>query len=237
VCPSRSVILFCCCYEFHSLIILRALIFSFFFLVRDYKNEKWTGERKKKLFYLLRMVTWASPNGFRFSSLKTYLVIFKARKLIPLIQPLRSRNFQIPVRHNAKLLGLQFYQNLSWTSHIELLKAKCTRALGILEYLSHPSKNCNRKTPTSTVQKASFALALIMEPYFIIWPLTQYSNYWTPVKLRLSGWRRGCVSYQPQSEFMCRSCRTSPFLQKNYTLQPHNDDITITPSSNLQLHF
>jgi len=40
---------------------------------------------------------------------------------------------------------LNFGQKLTWTPHIRILKAKCTQAIGIINYLSHPSKGCNRK--------------------------------------------------------------------------------------------
>ena len=89
--------------------------------------------------------TWCSLNGSRFSPLKTFMVIFKARKPIPTIQPLFLQNFEIPVRDSAKLLGLIFDQKLTWLPHIKILKAKCSRALSVIKYLSHPSKGCNRK--------------------------------------------------------------------------------------------
>ena len=89
--------------------------------------------------------SWSSQNGSRFSPLKTYLVLFKSRNPTPLIPPLKLQNFQIPVRNSAKMLGLHFDQKLTWSSHIKILKAKCTRALSVIKYLSHPSKGCNRK--------------------------------------------------------------------------------------------
>jgi len=92
-----------------------------------------------------KISTWASKNGFRFSSLKTYLVIFKRRNSIPSLEPLFLQNFQISLRDSAKLLGILFDQKLTWAPHIKILKAKCIRSLSILKFLSHPSKGCNRK--------------------------------------------------------------------------------------------
>ena len=91
---------------------------------------------------------WTSSKGFRFSSTKTYSVIFKKRNPIPALKPLVLQNFHIPSRPSAKLLGMHFDQKLSWTSHIKILKAKCTQALNALKYISHPSKGCNRKLLT-----------------------------------------------------------------------------------------
>lgn len=91
---------------------------------------------------------WTSTKGFRFSSSKTYSVIFKKRIPVPCIQPLILQDFQIPSRTTAKLLGLLFDQRLNWSTHIKTLKAKCLQSLNILKYLSHPSKGCNRKLLT-----------------------------------------------------------------------------------------
>ena len=89
--------------------------------------------------------SWCTQNGFRFSAHKTHLVIFKSRNPSPHIPPLKLQNFEIPIHNSAKMLGLHFDQNLTWSSHIKILKAKCIRALSVIKYLSHPSKGCNRK--------------------------------------------------------------------------------------------
>jgi len=64
---------------------------------------------------LNKISTWASKNGFRFSSLKTYLVIFKRRNPIPSLEPLFLQNFQISLRDSAKLLSILFDQKLTCT--------------------------------------------------------------------------------------------------------------------------
>ena len=64
---------------------------------------------------------------------------------MPTIHPLVLQNFQIPSRDTAKLLGMHFDRKFTWTPHIKILKAKCTSALNIIKFLSHPSKGCNRK--------------------------------------------------------------------------------------------
>lgn len=91
------------------------------------------------------ITTWTSTNGFRFSSAKTYSVVFKKRNPIPTLQPLFLQNFEIPSQNSAKLLGMHLDQKLTWITHIKILKAKCTQALNIFKYISHPSKGCNRK--------------------------------------------------------------------------------------------
>ena len=75
------------------------------------------------------ITTWTSTKGFRFSSTKTYSVIFKKRNPTPILQPLFLQNFEIPSRDSAKLLGLYFDQKLTWITHIKILKARSIQAL------------------------------------------------------------------------------------------------------------
>ena len=93
-----------------------------------------------------KISSWSSDRGYRFSSQKTGLVIFKKhRRRLPLIPPLLLQGFTINTFSKYKFLGLTFDHKLSWTPHIKILKAKCVNTLKIIKYLSHPRIGCNRK--------------------------------------------------------------------------------------------
>ena len=56
-----------------------------------------------------KITNWASsPRGFRFSSLKTFLLVFKKRKPTPTLPPLYLQNFQIKTTE-LTFLGLLFH--------------------------------------------------------------------------------------------------------------------------------
>jgi len=99
-------------------------------------NEKFCAVNSRYVLKLLQL-----------SAQEILVFVHKQNKKIriPSIQPLFLQCFEISTRQNAKLLGLYFDQKLTWTPLIKILKAKCTQALGVIKYLSHHSKGCNRK--------------------------------------------------------------------------------------------
>ena len=67
------------------------------------------------------ITNWASSRGFRFSSHKTSLLLFKKRSPTPILSPLFSQNFQIKTTKLTKFLGLLFHTTSNWTHHIKKL--------------------------------------------------------------------------------------------------------------------
>ena len=88
---------------------------------------------------------WSLNHGFRFSALKSRLIIFQKKYRTIHFPPLVLNNQIIPHTRSTKFLGLIFDYRLSWIPHIKELKAKCQRSLNILKYVSHPATGCNRK--------------------------------------------------------------------------------------------
>ena len=90
--------------------------------------------------------SWAADRGFRFTSDKTGLVIFrKHHRSISPLPTLYCQGFLINILTHYKFLGLIFDQKLTWILHIKFLKAKCINTINVLKYLSHPRLGCNRR--------------------------------------------------------------------------------------------
>ena len=49
---------------------------------------------------------WADKNGFRFSTTKTFTMVFHMKPSYPVLPSLKLKNFLIPVKSNVKFLGL-----------------------------------------------------------------------------------------------------------------------------------
>ena len=80
---------------------------------------------------------WTLKHGFRFSSIKTYLVIFRKN---PTPKPPSLQGFQIPICDNTKFLGLMFDQKLTFNLHVENLETKVVHSISILNIYLSPSK-------------------------------------------------------------------------------------------------
>ena len=52
----------------------------------------------------------------------------------------------IPVKDEAKFLGLVFDKKLDFKSHISYLKKKCQKALNILKVVSHTDRGADKST-------------------------------------------------------------------------------------------
>jgi len=90
------------------------------------------------------ILTWTNQNGYKFSHLKTGLIIFeKTKSKFP--SPLFLRSHLVPKVETVKFLGLRFHHRHSWLPHLKELKAKSMRALNVLKYLSTPSTGCNSR--------------------------------------------------------------------------------------------
>ena len=81
---------------------------------------------------LNKIANWATSNGFKFSKSKTQCVHFCQLRNDPVLHLYGS---PIPVVEESKFLGILFDRKLSFIPHIKYLKAKCLKALNLLEVL------------------------------------------------------------------------------------------------------
>ena len=93
---------------------------------------------------LNRIENWALYNGFKFSRTKTQCIYFcQLRKLHDNPQ-LYLYGSLIPVLVEVKFLGVIFNRKHLFIPHIKYLKAKCLKALKLLEVLSHTNWGADR---------------------------------------------------------------------------------------------
>ena len=91
-----------------------------------------------------RIEDWALKNGFKFSKLKTQCVHFCQLRKIHDDSELYLYGSLIPVVDGFKFLGLIFDRKLSFIPHIKYIKAKCLKALNLLNVLSHTNWGADR---------------------------------------------------------------------------------------------
>jgi len=95
---------------------------------------------------------WTTTKGYRFSSFKTTLVIFKKkRNPTPSLPPLILQNFRIKTNDLIKFLGLTLHRTSNWIHHIKSLKAKCLWSLN--EIFIAPIQRLQSETPYPSVRK------------------------------------------------------------------------------------
>ena len=95
---------------------------------------------------LNRIEDWATRNGFKFAKSKTQCVHFCQQRKIHNDPALYIYGSQIPVVAESKFLGVIFDRKLSFIPHIKYVKAKCLKALNLLNVLSHTSWGVDRTT-------------------------------------------------------------------------------------------
>ena len=86
-----------------------------------------------------KIENWATSNGFKFSKSKTQCVHFCQLRKQHEDPVLHLYGSPIPVVEESKFLGILFDRKLSFIPHIKYLKAKCLKALNLLQVLSHTS--------------------------------------------------------------------------------------------------
>ncbi|GFO11825.1 RNA-directed DNA polymerase from mobile element jockey [Plakobranchus ocellatus] len=88
---------------------------------------------------------WVSENGFRLSVSKTTCVHFHRQRIYT--EPALHLDGQpIPVKGEAKFLGVIFDQKLSFENHVKYLKNKCLTALNLLRVVGHTGWVADRAT-------------------------------------------------------------------------------------------
>ncbi|GFO17358.1 Pol-like protein [Plakobranchus ocellatus] len=88
---------------------------------------------------------WVSENGFRFSVSKTTCVHFHRQRIYT--EPaLHLDCQQIPVKGEAKFLGVFFDSKLNFSSHVKYLEKKGLKALNLLRVVGHTDWGADRAT-------------------------------------------------------------------------------------------
>jgi ribonuclease HI len=92
------------------------------------------------------LTRWSLLNGFRFSVGKTVCLHFCRRTRYCPDIVLRLYGQRIPVRNEAKFLGLTFDRRLSYSPHIAQLRDRCASRSNILKVVSRMSYGADRTT-------------------------------------------------------------------------------------------
>ena len=91
-----------------------------------------------------RIEDWATNNRFKFSKSKTQCVHFCKLRRIHNDTVLYLYGSPIPVVEHSKFLGVFFDRKLLFIPHIRYVKAKCLKALNLMEVLSNTSWGADR---------------------------------------------------------------------------------------------
>ena len=116
------------------------------FLICYKASSMSTIERQLQL-QLNKIQTWANKNGFTFSTSKTFAVHFcRKRKTHADPTLFLNGNQHIPIKDEARFLGLTFDKKLNFLSHIKKLKNNCHKAMAILKTVSNQEWGGDRKS-------------------------------------------------------------------------------------------
>ena len=93
---------------------------------------------ERQLQSILRALqTWCDENGFKFEPKKTICVHFTRKHNLVRQPDLYLNNIRIPVKTEAKFLGIWFDNKLTFKFHINYLIKKCTKAINLLKTVAH----------------------------------------------------------------------------------------------------
>ena len=95
---------------------------------------------------LHKIQNWADENGFKFSKTKTACVHFCTKRKPHNDPCLHLDRNQIKVVKEVKFLGVIFDIELSFVSHIKMLKEKCTKALNVIKVVANSKWGADRIT-------------------------------------------------------------------------------------------
>ena len=113
------------------------------FLICYRGKQMHTIERKLQLC-LKKIQEWAEENGFRFSKSKTVCMHFCTLRKEHADPTLILNGTEIPLVEEFKFLGVIFDKKLSFKSHINYIKVKCSRALNLLKVVSNMNWGADR---------------------------------------------------------------------------------------------
>jgi len=103
----------------------------------SYSSKKMSIVERKLQNCLKKLEVWCSENGFKFSQAKTVCVHFSRHRGLNPDPVLILNNGQLPVKEEAKFLGLIFDRKLSFIPHLKYLKEKCSKALNLLRVVAN----------------------------------------------------------------------------------------------------
>ena len=106
------------------------------FLITCKSTELHSAEQKLQK-WMKKLEVWCNKNGFKFSPTMTNCVHFTKKRNAALQPNLCLNGQKIPVVVESKFLGVIFDNKLSFTPHIEYLKAKCQKALNLLRVVAN----------------------------------------------------------------------------------------------------
>ena len=93
---------------------------------------------------LKALEVWCNENGFEFEPTKTICVYFTKNRNIR-DPDLYLNGVRVPVRTEAKFLGVWFDRKLTFKFHIDYLRKKCTKAINLLKTVAHKDWGGDRK--------------------------------------------------------------------------------------------
>ena len=105
----------------------------------------------KRAFIIMQMVldhctSWCAKWGFFLSAPKSAMMVFK-RGPPPLLERTpRINGNRIPYRKTHKFLGIILDTNLTFRTHVEHIRARCTKRINVLRCVSGFSWGADRKT-------------------------------------------------------------------------------------------
>lgn len=101
-----------------------------------YSSRRSVEEASSSLSLSLNLLRdWLHRNGLELSPSKSSVVVFSRKRILPPISVSYGNDF-IPVKVNAKVLGVILDQKLSGVDHCDYVISKCERTLNILRCLS-----------------------------------------------------------------------------------------------------
>lgn len=93
---------------------------------------------------------WSKTTGYKFSSTKSNCIIFSKAKPNAKNPQLKINNQILPITNTIKILGLNFDNQLKWTTHITELKNSCKRKLNIIKTLAKRNWGADQKLLINT---------------------------------------------------------------------------------------
>ena len=131
------------------------------------------------------LTRWSLLNGFKFSTGKTVCLHFCRRTRYCPDIVLRIYGQRIPVKSEARFLGITFDKRLSYRQHIALLRNKCTSRTNILKVVSRMSYGADR----TTLLRLYHALIMSVLDYGSI----VYDGALSSTKLPLDSLHHACI--------------------------------------------
>ncbi len=86
---------------------------------------------------LNKIQKWATENGFKFSKAKTNCMHFCKRRGLHADPELKLGTTPITSSSGIQMLGLIFYNKLTFAPHLKYLKAKCQKALNLMRVVAN----------------------------------------------------------------------------------------------------